>query len=105
MKRPYAMKAISALFALFVIAFVGASPLYAEEVKSVTLKVEGMTCSLCVPAVKKALSGVEGVKAVQVSFEKKEAVVEYDEGKADVQDMIKAVSMIGYKATRLNQNK
>lgn len=84
MKRMYVMKAISAVLVLFVIAFATVSPLYAEEAKSVTLKVEGMTCSLCAPAVKKALSGIEGVKTVQVSFEKKEAVVEYDEGKTNV---------------------
>ncbi len=99
MKRPYVVKAISAVLVLFVIAFTAAPPLYAGEVKSVTLKVEGMTCSLCAPAVKKALSRVEGVQAVQVSFEKKEASVEYDEGKTDVQAMIKAVDGVGYKAT------
>jgi len=99
MKRLYITKAISAVLVLFVISFITAIPLYAGEAKSVTLKIEGMTCSLCVPAVKKALSRIEGVKAVQVSLEKKEAVVEYEEGKTDVQEMIKAVGGVGYKAS------
>ncbi|MBI5631993.1 MAG: cation transporter [Nitrospirae bacterium] len=93
------MKAISTALVLFVIAFVAANPLFAGETKSVTLKVEGMTCTLCPKMVKKALSGIEGVKAVQVSFEKKEAFVEYDEGKTNVQEMIKVVDGAGYKAS------
>lgn len=99
MKRLSIIKAISTALVLFVIAFAVISPLYAGELKSVTLKVDGMTCSLCVTAVKKALSRIEGVKAVRVSLEKKEAVVEYDEGKTNVQEMIKAVDGAGYKAS------
>ncbi|MBI5237835.1 MAG: cation transporter, partial [Deltaproteobacteria bacterium] len=65
------MKTVSAVLALLFFVFIAANPLFAGETKSVTLKVEGMTCSLCPKMVKKALSGIEGVKAVQVSFEKK----------------------------------
>lgn len=99
MKRLPIMKAISTALVLFVIAFAAAGPLFAGETKSVTLKVEGMTCSLCPKMVEKTLSRIEGVNSVQVSYEKKEAVVEYDAGKADVQKMIKAVDGAGYKAS------
>lgn len=99
MKRLHITKAITAVLILFVIAFAAASPLYAGEVRSVTLKVEGMTCALCPKVVKKTLSGIEGVKAVRVSYEKKEAFVEYDAEKTDIQKMIKAVDGAGYEAS------
>lgn len=99
MKKIPVVKAISTVLVLFIIAFIAASPLFAGETKSVTLKVEGMTCASCPSMVKKILYGIEGVKTVKVSLEKKEAYVEYDAGKADVQKMIKAVDGAGYKAS------
>lgn len=36
--------------------------------KTVTLKVEGMTCDACAISVKTALKGVEGVKEAKVSY-------------------------------------
>lgn len=35
-----------------------------------TIKVKGMSCQHCLNAVTKALSGIEGVRNVQVSLEK-----------------------------------
>lgn len=74
------------------------SVVLASEIKSVTLKIEGMTCITCPPAVKKAISRIEGVQSVQVSFWKGVAYVQYEEGKVTVEDMIRAVERIGYKA-------
>ena len=42
------------------------------------LSIEGMTCGHCVKHVKKALTGVAGVKAVEVDLAAKRAVVEGD---------------------------
>lgn len=92
------MKTVSILIALLVFFFMFEDPVLAKDTKSVTLKVEGMTCRLCAPAVKKALERVEGVRAAEVNFKKKEAYVEYEEGKATVEDMIKAVEGVGFKA-------
>ena len=62
------------------------------------LKIEGMMCMHCVAHVKKALEGVEGVKSVEVSLEKNEAVVELNN---DVSNdiFIKAIDEAGYKVT------
>jgi mercuric ion binding protein len=43
--------------------------------QTVTLSVPGMTCSACPITVKKAISKVEGVSKVDVTFETREAVV------------------------------
>ena len=51
------------------------SPLMEENKMEVTLKVEGMMCQHCVMHVKKALEGIDGVTAADVSLEKNEAKV------------------------------
>lgn len=66
---------------------------------SVSLQVDGMTCTGCVAAVKGALMKVDGVKTAQVSLERNEAVVEYDPAKTSPDALAKAVTKAGYKAS------
>ena len=49
--------------------------------KTVTLSVPGMTCAACPITIKKALTDVDGVTDAEVSFDKKEAVVTFDDAK------------------------
>ena len=42
------------------------------------VKIGGMACSFCVNTIKKALSGVKGVKSVNISLAHEEALIEYD---------------------------
>jgi len=67
--------------------------------QTVTLSVPGMTCAACPITVKKALSKVEGVSQVDVTFEKREAVVTFDDAKADTQKLTKATEDAGYPST------
>ena len=70
------------------------------EVETITqkiIKVEGMSCGHCVMRVKKAIEGVQGVKKVDVSLESKQAVVEFDEGKTDMEKIKAAVRDTGYE--------
>nr|WP_048125117.1 copper ion binding protein [Methanosarcina lacustris] len=62
-----------------------------------TIKVEGMSCGHCVMRVKKAIEGLEGVTKVDVSLENKQAVVEFDEGKTDVEKIKAVVKETGYE--------
>jgi len=48
--------------------------------------------------VKAALEGLNGVKKADVSFNKEEAVVHFEEGKPNVKEMIQAVSKAGFRA-------
>lgn len=64
--------------------------------KTVTLVVSGMTCTACPITVKKALSKVDGVEKAEVSYEKKEAVVTYDDAKTSVETLTKATEGAGY---------
>ena len=82
------------------IALMGAlsSPAWAET-KTVTLAVPGMTCAACPITVKTALAKVDGVERTDVSFEKREAVVTYDDAKTTVAAMTKATAGAGYPST------
>lgn len=67
--------------------------------QTVTLSVPGMTCSACPITVKKALSKVDGVSQVHVTFEKREAVVIFDDAKANVETLTRATTNAGYPST------
>lgn len=67
--------------------------------KTVTLSVPGMTCAACPITVKKALSRVDGVQKAKVSYEKREAVVTFDDAKTSAEALTKATENAGYPAT------
>ncbi|MDP2681468.1 MAG: heavy metal-associated domain-containing protein [Deltaproteobacteria bacterium] len=90
---------------LICLVFISSNPAIAGEVKSVTLEVKGMTCKLCPPMVKKALTDVKGVKKVDVSLEKKEAHVEYEDGVVKPEELIKTIDKAGFKASLSKEKK
>jgi mercuric ion binding protein len=67
--------------------------------QTVTLSVPGMTCPACPFTVKKALSKVEGVSKIEVGFEKREAVVTFDDAKTNAQKLTKATENAGYPSS------
>ncbi|RMF74129.1 MAG: mercuric transport protein periplasmic component [Alphaproteobacteria bacterium] len=71
--------------------------------RRVTFRIENMTCASCPFIVKKAMEGVEGVKTVSVSFEKKEAVVVYDDARTTPAAIARASTEHGYPATPLRK--
>ena len=66
--------------------------------KTVTIKVEGMKCAKCSGAVSKALKATEGVEDVQVSHDKGEAVIKYDDQKLDETKLREVINKTGFKA-------
>lgn len=69
------------------------------ETRTVTLSVPGMNCDLCPLTIKKAVSRVPGVASVEASYEKKEAVVIFDDSKTSVEALTKATANAGYPST------
>ena len=69
-----------------------------SAMETVELKVEGMDCEGCVKSVTRMLSGVSGVKKVEVSLAQAMAKVTYDPAKVGFAEMQKAVERAGYKA-------
>jgi periplasmic mercuric ion binding protein len=76
-----------------------AAPSAFAETKTVTLSVPGMNCDLCPLTIKKAISRVPGVASVEASYEKKQAVVTFDDSKASVDALLKATAHAGYPST------
>jgi mercuric ion binding protein len=74
------------------------SPAWAA-MQTVTLAVPGMTCPVCPITVKKALQKVVGVTQIEVSYEKKEAVVTFDDAKTTVESLTQATAGAGYPST------
>ena len=67
--------------------------------RTTTLDVPGMTCAACPITVKKAISKVDGVSKVDVSYEKRQAIVTFDDAKANVQKLTAATENAGYPST------
>ena len=68
----------------------------AAEERSVTLKVDGLTCPTCPYIVKQTLARVPGVSDVTVSFRKKIAVVTFDDSKTNASELTAATANLGF---------
>ena len=89
------MKKLAALLALTATL---SAPAWAA-IKTITLSVPGMTCDACPITVKRALSKVAGVQKAEVSFEKREAVVTFDDAKTSVLKLTRATEDAGYPSS------
>ncbi|MBK5105922.1 MAG: heavy-metal-associated domain-containing protein [Burkholderiales bacterium] len=65
--------------------------------EKVTLGISGMTCGGCVRSVGNVLNALDGVAKAEVSLEKKNAVVEYDPGKVQVEQLKRSVVEAGFE--------
>ncbi|KAI4453182.1 atp7 isoform b [Holotrichia oblita] len=68
---------------------------------SVTIQIKGMNCGHCVKAIEKALGKLEGVTAVKVSLEEKNAVIEFTNPVSDAV-IKKAIEDAGFKVIGIN---
>ena len=67
--------------------------------------IQGMHCNSCSMLVTDALRELDGVKKVSVSYEKGEAIVEFDEKKLDSKEIVKEIKKVGYKSEELIEGK
>lgn len=74
------------------------SPVWAAT-QTVTLSVPGMNCAACPITVKKALTKVAGVSKIDVSLDRREARVTFDDAKASVETLTRATKDAGYPST------
>ncbi len=88
------MKKLLTVAVVFILTTLGTSAWAAS--KTVTLSIPGMTCAACPITIKKALSAVPGVTDIEVSFERKDAVVSFDDTKTSVSTLIEATTNAGY---------
>jgi copper chaperone len=62
----------------------------------IILKVEGMSCSHCVNAVKSALTALEGVSGAEADLEGKTVTVEYNAEDVTLEAIVEAIEEEGY---------
>ena len=92
------MKKLTTLTTLIALAAALSAPAWAAT-KTVTLSVPGMTCAACPITVKKALTKVAGVQKIEVSLEKREAIVTFDDAKTNADALTKATANAGYPSS------
>ncbi len=72
-----------------------ASSVFADK-QTVTLVVKNMTCASCPYIVKQSLAAVLGVSAVTVSFEKRIAIVTFEDSTTTVAKLTAATTNSGF---------
>lgn len=87
---------VLAIAVLLMIAFASISA--SAFTKTATIRVEGMKCSKCSGSVEKALKATTGVEKVEISLDRKEAVVEYDDQKVTEAKLREVINATGFKA-------
>jgi mercuric transport protein len=84
----------TAVFLMIALTSIGAL----ATTKKSTIRVDGMKCSKCSGSVEKALKATPGVEKVEVSLERKEAVVEYDDQRVTEAKLREVINSTGFKA-------
>ena len=80
---------------LAMLLFVGMTSLFAQEVKTDKIKVNG-SCGMCKTRIEKAAASVDGVSKSEWSEATKMLAVSYDPAKTDVKKVSTAVAKAGY---------
>ena len=81
------------------IILAGASLAATAAPKTVTLAIPSMDCPVCPITVKKALSQVPGVSQTNVNFDKRQAIVRFDDARTNVGALTEATKNAGYPST------
>ncbi len=84
------------------LALAPAAAFAAEQ--TVTLSVPGMTCASCPFIVESAISGVNGVQAVETSLEARTATVTFDNAVTTVDAITSATLSAGYESSSVNES-
>lgn len=61
--------------------------------------IEGMHCDSCAANIKETLEETAGVRDVDVTFKRKTAIVDFDEGTVQQSTIVKKIQDLGYNAT------
>jgi copper chaperone CopZ len=92
MKSKSLVLAIAA-FVMIALTSIGVS----AATKKSTIRVDGMKCAKCSGSVEKALKATQGVEKVEVSLERKEVVVEYNDEQVNETKLREVINATGFK--------
>lgn len=91
-------KRVSTFAAAAALAITLAASAASAATKTVAIRVEGMKCGRCSSSVAKALKATPGVEDAEVSTERSEAVVRYDDEKVTEARLREVINATGFKA-------
>ncbi|RME97591.1 MAG: mercury resistance system periplasmic binding protein MerP [Alphaproteobacteria bacterium] len=89
--------------ALILLTFAQSTAVAGEQ--TITLAVKGMTCASCPYQVEAALKHVDGVKAIEVSLERGQAIVTFDDGRTTVALLTKATAEAGFPSSPVGETR
>lgn len=65
----------------------------------IELHIEGMHCGSCAVGIQMLVSQMDGVKSVEVEYEGKKGVFEFDPAKTSKDAIVKSIAELGYTAS------
>lgn len=71
----------------------------AAKTERAVIVIEGMSCTGCAHGIKAMLKRTPGIVSAEVSFERREAIVEYDPARTSREKIVEAITNLGYKAS------
>lgn len=74
-----------------------------SDITTTEFKISGMTCSGCEKSVKHEVNKLFGIITSKVSYDDKNAIIEFDKTKTNEAEIEKAINSTGYKVTEKNQ--
>lgn len=74
-----------------------------ENAKTITLEIDGMTCTSCESHVVHNLNELGGISKVSASYENANAVVTFDKSKTTIEEIENAVNTTGYTVTEIKE--
>lgn len=72
--------------------------------QKVEFTIEGMTCSACENHVSSEINKLKGIIEVAVSYDKSNAIVNFDKEKTNADSIVNAINSTGYSATKYTFN-
>jgi copper chaperone CopZ len=66
--------------------------------EQIVLKLDGMSCHACAALIQDELSDAPGVQSAAVSFEQKQAVVQFESDQTTPLELVSVVTNLGYQA-------
>lgn len=70
-----------------------------EDLKTVIIPIEGMSCSACAARIRRALTAIDGVEDVEVNLADRNARVRFAPSKLSLDRLVSAVNGLGYHAS------
>ena len=75
-----------------------------SNIQKIEFTISGMTCASCEEHVNHEVSKLTGVISVNASYEKGNAIVEFDNSKTNISEIEKAINSTGYSVTNKREN-